>query len=138
MSVLELPRFLRNLNSPLGYKDLDIDDRKLMGLIECLNIRVRKGKVTYPEVLWTTVHACFYISNPTVSKCEPVVNLMKKLKRRYPDLGNNIKMDELCGMRDYGNLLTAYKAYFGQKIARRWRVRKELHASVKSLRDSKL
>lgn len=77
--------------------------------------------MSYPEVLWTTVHAIFYINNPKVSKCEPVMNLIKKLIAYYPELPKNLKMDELCGMRDYGIFVTAYKALVCQQFYYKWR-----------------
>jgi hypothetical protein len=56
----------------MGWKDLDIEDKKLKGFIQCLNIRDRQGYVLYPEVLWAIVHSNFYMNDIKINKCEPI------------------------------------------------------------------
>lgn len=128
MRTLELPKFLRSLPPPLGYKGIRIEDSKLNKIIFCLNIRDRQGYVFYPEVMWTIFHSIVGINDDKVINCEQIANILKIVKRKYKgELGKKVNLDSLCGNKYYRNELTAIKYIQAMKILQKWRTFSKKH-----------
>jgi len=87
MATKLLPDFLRRLPPPLGYKGINMEPKKLLDIIFCLNIRDHVGKVYYPEVMWTIFHSVAGVNDEKVYKSEPVQNMLKVVRRKYKHLG---------------------------------------------------
>jgi hypothetical protein len=47
--------------------------------------------------------------------------MLKKLKRLYPALPHKYTLEDLCGMKDYGINLSAYKYIYAKNIYDHWR-----------------
>ena len=121
MRTVRLPEFLRQLPPPLGYNGIRIDDTKLNKIIFCLNIRDHKGRVYYPEVMWSIFHSIAGMNDEKVLKCEQINNILKIVKRKYKDLGKKVNLDQLCGNKYYRKELTAIKYIQAIKILNKWR-----------------
>lgn len=121
MRTVRLPDFLRELPPPLGYQGIRIEESKLKKIIFCLNIRDHRGRVYYPEVMWTIFHSIAGMNDEKVLKCEQINNILKIVKRKYKDLGKRVNLDSLCGNKYYRKELTAIKYIQAIKILTKWR-----------------
>ena len=113
---------MRNLDPPLGYKGIIIDDVKLNKIIFCLNIKDHGGKVFYPEVLFSIFHSIVGVNDEKVKDCDQVKNILKMLKQKYKSqLSKKLDLDTICGNRFYRTEQTASKILAASAILKRWR-----------------
>jgi len=101
MRTSRLSDFLRELPPPLGYQGIRIEDQKLNKIIFCLNIRDHKGRVYYPEVMWTIFHSIAGMNDEKVLKCKQIKLILKTMQQKYRGLGKKIHLDVLCGNKYY-------------------------------------
>jgi len=129
MPTIKFAEFLRKLPPPLGFKDLNMDDAKLNRIIQCFNIRDHQGEVYFPEVMWVIFHSVAGNNDTKVHNCEPVINLMKQLKRKYKRFKNKkLSPDLLVCNKYFKTEITVSKYLCAKKIVDRWREIKKKRA----------
>ena len=69
-----------------------------------MNIRDYKGKVFYPEVMWSLFHSVMGVNDEAINKCEQIKTILSIVKRKYKVLGKKVTLDSLCGMKFWGKL----------------------------------
>jgi len=71
--------------------------------------------------MWAIFHSIIGNNDERVHKCEQVANIMKELKKKYPDLGKSVTPDCLCGNKFYKNELTVTKYLCAMHIYHHWK-----------------
>ena len=123
--AVAFPRFLRTLPQPLGYKEIDLEPSKLGKIIFCLNIRVHRGRVYFPEVMWAIFHSLIGNNEEKVHKCESILTIMRVLKTKYEGLGKRVTPDRLCGNKFSKRMITVAKYLNAMRILWWWKMKQE-------------
>ena len=79
MPTKHLKSFLRQVPSPLGYKDSthQISNSCLGKLIDALNIPDYEGQVYFPEVMWPLFHALIGNSSKKLDQHKWIKSMLK-------------------------------------------------------------